>query len=455
MAVVAQSAAAVAGKVPPQDLDAERSVLGSMLLSNAAIDDVLLHLRTEHFYADPNRRIFRAILEMYERGVNEIDAITLAHELERRGDFGEVGGGGYINQLMETVPYASHAAYYAKIVRAKWLQRTLIDACTDTLRDAYHGQQDVDDLVAAAEKRIFDITEGQEQVDRFALKDILQDTFHRIFERMELEGQLTGLSSGFHGLDEATGGFQPSELLVLAARPSMGKTALVCNIALAVAKHGSGVILFSLEQSRLELAERFLAIQARVDGHKMRTGDLGEQEHAYLSEASNELRELSIFIDDTAGRTVSQISAVCRRLKRRSDVGLVIIDYLQLIESEERSISREQQIATMTRRLKFLAKDLSVPVMALAQLNRAVEQREDKRPRLGDLRESGAIEQDADIVMFLHRRDAYNPEDHPGEAELIVAKNRNGPTKVVPLTWMKEQLRFGDRSPIEDPGDFF
>jgi replicative DNA helicase len=231
----------------------------------------------------------------------------------------------------------------------------------------------------------------------------------------------------------------------------MGKTALVCNFALSVAASKHGVLLFSLEQSSLELAERFLAIHAKINGHKLRQGDLDEVEQHGLMEAANDLREFPLFIDDTAGRTVSQIAAVSRRMKRHPGVSLVIIDYLQLVESDDRNLPREQQISTITRRLKFLAKDLSVPVIALAQLNRGVEQREDKRPRLADLRESGAIEQDADIVMFLHRPEAYDPEDRPGEADLIVAKNRNGPIGNVPLTWLKEQLRFADRSPLEVP----
>ena len=452
---MAKATADPTGKLPPQDLVAERSVLGSVLLSNDAIDEVLQHIRADHFYADPHRRMFAAIQDMFDAGIRGIDPVTLGHELERRGELAEIGGAAYIAQVLEAVPHAAHAEYYAKIVHERWLQRTLIDACTDTLREAYHGQDDVDELVARAERRIFDISERQHNVDRMALKDILQDTFERIFSRMDQEGSLSGLHTGFTGLDEMTSGFQPSELLVLAARPSMGKTALVCNFALAVAGAGTGVLIFSLEQSSLELAERFLAIEAKVNGHKLRQGELDEVEQYSLEQASLLLREYPLFIDDTAGRNVAQIAAVSRRLKRRSgNLGLVIIDYLQLIESEEssnKSITREQQISTITRRLKFLAKDLQAPVIALAQLNRGVEQREDKRPRLADLRESGAIEQDADIVMFLHRPEAYDPEDRPGEADLIVAKNRNGPIGTCNLVWLREQLRFGDRSPLEVP----
>lgn len=451
---VAQPEVDLSGKVPPQDLDAERSVLGSMLLSNNAIDDVLQFVHADHFYADAHRRMFRAIQDLYESGTRGIDPVTLGHELERRQEFNDVGGDPYIEQVLATVPHAGHAEYYAKIVRDKWLQRTLIEACTDTLREAYHGRDEVDHILARAEQRVFEIAERQQDIDKIELRDILEDTFNRIFDRMDQEGSISGLPTGFHGLDEVTSGFQASELIILAARPSMGKTALVCNFALAVAGNSNGVLLISLEQSNLELAERLLAIQARVNGHKLRQGELDDVEQHSLMEASDELRQIPLFIDDTAGRTVSQIAAIARRLKRRHGIGLVIIDYLQLIESDERNIPREQQISTVTRRLKFLAKDLSIPVIALAQLNRSVEQREDKRPRLADLRESGAIEQDADIVMFLHRPDAYDPEDHPGEADLIVAKNRNGPIGNVPLTWMREQLRFGDRSPIQDPDGF-
>jgi replicative DNA helicase len=434
-------------RLPPQDLEAERSVLGSCLLHNESIDDVLTLLRANYFYAEAHQRIFSAMLAMYEGGIRGIDAVTLGHELQKRGNLAEIGGPAYLVQILETVPNAAHGEYYARIVRDKWLQRTLIDACTATLREAYDSADQTDEILARAEKRIFDIAENETSIDKIAIRDILDDTFARIFERMDQEGTISGLHTGFHGLDDLTSGFQASELLVLAARPSMGKTALVCNFALAVSGDAkTGVLLFSLEQSRLELAERFLCIQARIDGHRLRQGELDDLEQHRLHEASNQLRQFSLFVDDTAGRTVSQIAAISRRLKRRHGIGLVIIDYLQLIESDDRNLPREQQISTITRRLKFLAKDLNIPVIALAQLNRAVEQREDKRPRLADLRESGAIEQDADIVMFLHRPEAYDPADRPGEADLIVAKNRSGPIGTAPLVWMKEQLRFGDRA---------
>lgn len=435
-------------RLPPQDLEAERSVLGSCLLQNDVIDDVLTLIRGHYFYSDAHQKMFAAMLGMHEQGIRGIDAVTLSHELQKRGELEHVGGPSVLVRILETVPHAAHAEYYARIVRDKWLQRTLIDVCTETLRESYESTEDTEQVLAHAEQRVFAIVEQQESIDQFAIRDILDDTFERIFQRMDQEGTISGLHTGFDGLDSVTSGFQPSELLILAARPSMGKTALVCNFALSIAREErQGVLLFSLEQSKLELAERFLCIQARIDGHKLRQGDLDEVEQHSLHEASNDMREFPLYIDDTAGRTISQIAAVTRRLKRRHGVGLVIIDYLQLIESDDKKLPREQQISTITRRLKFLSKDLDIPVIACAQLNRSVEQREDKRPRLADLRESGAIEQDADIVMFLHRPEAYDPEDRPGEADLIVAKNRNGPIGNVPLVWLKEQLRFGDRAP--------
>ena len=441
-------------KVPPQDLEAERCVLGSILLVNDTIDEVQSQITSNCFYADAHRRIFKAVHEMYEAGIRGIDAVTLRDELTRRAELEVIGGSPYILQLLQTVPHAGHAEYYAKIVREKWLQRSLIEACTESLKEAYHGHSDVEEILAQAEQRIFSIVENGANIDKMALGDIMDDAFARIFARIDAGDKTSGLTSGFQGLDEITGGFQETELIVLAARPSMGKTALVCNFALAGAATGEGVLIFSLEMSSLELAERFLCMQAKVDGHRVRQGDLDEIEQHALMEASNVLKKYPLYIDDQAGRTMSQIASISRRLKRRFDIKIIIIDYLQLIESDDKGMPREQQVSTITRRLKFLAKDLRVPVIALAQLNRGVETRDDKRPRLADLSESGAIEQDADIVMFLHRPDAYDPEDRPGEADLIMAKNRHGPIGTVELVWLKKSLKFGDKSPMQDPSDF-
>lgn len=434
-------------KLPPQNLEAEKSVLGSLLLQNNALDEVADFLRPSHFYSDANQMLYEAMLRMFEAGVRGIDAVTLCEELDRRNQLESIGGPAYVMELMETVPHAAHVKYYAEIVRDKWILRRLTEVCTDVLRDCYAGSDSTSDTLQQAERGIFEILEQQETGQKISLDEILLDAFERIDARAGKDGQISGLSTGFVDLDHQTNGFQPSELVILAARPSMGKTALVCNIAQAVAAESNvGVLLFSLEQSKLELAERFLAIHARIDGHRMRKGLLDEAERHALMEASSELSRLPIFIDDKPGRTVGQIGAISRRLKRRDKLGLIIIDYLQLVESEDRNAPREQQIAQITRRLKGIAKETDVPVIALSQLNRGVELREDKRPRLADLRESGAIEQDADIVMFLHRPDAYVAEDRPGLAEIIVAKHRSGPTGIINLTWKKEHMRFLDFS---------
>ena len=429
-------------KLPPQNLDAERGVLGSILLMNEAIDEVGESLKAEHFYSDAHQKMYAAIQQLYEKGIRGIDAITLAEELVRRSEFQDVGGAGYLAQILEAVPHAAHVRYYATIVREKWMQRSLIYACTEILSESYNASDDVEGLLQSAERRIFSILESQGDTGSFAISDILLEAFARIEERQHTAGDVTGITSGFTDLDHQTTGFQPTELIILAARPSMGKTALVCNIAEAVArKSAKGVLLFSLEQSNLELAERFLSITARIDGHALRSGTLTDAQHDAMVRASDDLSWLPLFNDDKPGRTMTQVAAIARRLHRKSPLGVIIIDYLQLIEPDDKGSPREQQIAQISRRLKFLAKELKVPVIALAQLNRGVELREYKRPRLADLRESGAIEQDADMVMCLQRPEAYDPEDRPGEAEVIVAKHRSGPTGRWRRAWRKEYVR--------------
>ncbi len=447
----------LAAKLPPQNLDAERSVLGSMLLSNDAIDEVIAFLRPDHFYHDAHRRIYETICRMRDRGLSAIDAVTLAEELERQKLLEDAGGAAYLHEVLASVPHAAHVRYYADIVHEKHVQRSLIGTCHDVLQSCYDSSRTADEILQEAEQRIFSIVEQQAGDASLSIHDILLDAFSRIDERMKNPGEVSGLATSFADLDRLTTGFHGSELVILAARPSMGKTALVCNFAEGIARlSGQGVLLFSLEQSKLEIAERFISMAARIDGHKLRSGDLNDEERQTLLEVSHELSEIPIFIDDHPARNTSQIGAIARRLKRQHNVGIVIIDYLQLIEPEDRRAPREQQIAQITRRLKQLAKELNVPVVALAQLNRGVELREDKRPRLADLRESGAIEQDADLVMFLHRPDAYNPEDRPNEADLIVAKHRNGPTGIVILTWRRELMRFESFSPAAEPaGSYF
>jgi replicative DNA helicase len=432
-------------RAPPQNNDAEKGLLGSILLDNHVLDDVADFLVADDFYLDRHQRIYRAIQRLHESGTHGFDPLTVAEGLAKNNELKESGGPEYIVELLESVPHAAHAKYYADIVRDRAVQRRLIYACTDILKNAYEESTDTEDLLNQAEQKIFHILQQQEAGSKIELREILLETFARIDERLGHQGAISGLSTGFRDLDNQTNGFHPAELVILAARPSMGKTAFVLNLAEAMADRSrAGVVVFSLEQSKFELAERFLCMRGRLDMHKLRKGQLDEDERDRLMRVSHELSELPVFIDDQPGRSMSQIGAICRRLKRKDDIRIIIIDYLQLIEPEDKRAPREQQIAQITRRLKFLAKELQVPVVALAQLNRGVELREDKKPKLADLRESGAIEQDADIVMFLHRPEMYNPEDQPGEAEVIVAKHRNGPTGLVKLSFKKQFMQFQD-----------
>ncbi len=443
-------------KLPPQNLDAERSVLGSMLLSNDAIDEVASFLKAAHFYLDPHQRIYGTICRMRDRGLSAIDPVTLAEELGREKLLEETGGPAYLHEILETVPHAAHVRYYADIVHEKYIQRTLIGTCTEVLKSCYDSSKTADEVLREAEQKVFAILEQQESDAKLSIGEILLETFSRISDRMQSPGNISGLATSFVDIDHLTTGFQPAELIILAARPSMGKTALICNWADGIARSGSGVLLFSLEQSKLELAERFLCMAAQLDGHKLRSGDIDEEQRQKLLDASHELSEIPIFIDDHPARNTAQIGAIARRLRRQHQIGLIVIDYLQLIEPDDRRAPREQQIAQITRRLKQLSKELNVPLIALAQLNRGVELREEKRPRLADLRESGAIEQDADLVLFLHRPDMYDPADRPGEAEVIVAKHRSGPTGIVTLTWRKECMRFENFSHVAEPaGGYF
>ena len=438
-------------RLPPQNLEAERSVLGCVLLQNDALDEIADVLHAEHFYSDIHQLLYSTIMKMRENA-KAVDSVTLAAILEDRNQLGEVGGVPYLVEIMESVPHAAHVKHYAEIIRDKWIQRSLTNVCTEVLRECYDGSDETGEVLKLAEQGIFKIFEQQEMASKISMEEIMEETLDRINTRIGKVGNISGLSTGFADLDKQTNGFQAAELVIIAARPSMGKTAFVCNIAEWVAGAGqTAALIFSLEQSKLELAERFLCIRAKLDGHRLRKGMLEPAERHALLEASSELSQLPLFIDDSPGRTVAQISAICRRLKRRNNLGLVIIDYLQLIEPEDKRANREQQIAQITRRLKGIAKENSLPVIALSQLNRGVELREDKRPRLADLRESGAIEQDADIVMFLHRPDAYNPEDRPGLAEIVVAKHRSGPTGIVNLQWRRESMRFDNYEGGIDP----
>ncbi len=470
MAVVGRVDAAHAGervtseildRLPPQSLDAERGVLGSILLDPNMCDDVALLLRPDDFYADAHQKLYAHMLGMHDAG-KRIDTMLLVESLKQAGDFEAVGGAAYLAEVLHSVPVAAHAVYYAQIVRDKATLRNLIHTTTEILREAYDPGLEPRDLVNQAEEKIFSINEDRAADSVLSMHDVLVAAFEQIDHRME-RGGATGVPTGFTDLDNLTGGLHESELAILAARPSMGKTALATNIADYVAVKANLTTLFvSLEMSRLELAQRMLCGRGRIDGRKFRGGYLSGEDREKLVEASSELSKAPLYIDDTATRTVSEIAACARRLKRKAGLGLVVIDYLQLIEPDNPRDPRQEQVAKIARQLKHLARKLQVPVLCLAQLNRQVETSAEKKPRLSHLRESGAIEQDADVVMFIHRedygltREEAQQQDVVGKAEVSIAKQRNGPTGEVKLHWRPEYTRFEQISarPHDEFGPF-
>jgi replicative DNA helicase len=431
-------------RLPPQNRDAERSVLGSMLRDNAVINDVVQIVQPEHFYSDAHQKIFLGVVALYQERGQPADLVTLANHLVGQKQIEDVGGYPYLAELWDAAPTAANAEHYAKIVRDKGMVRSLIHAGTEILRDAYDEAMSADELLAGAEKKIFDIAEKGVAGQTFTLTQILEEAYDRIDQRLQKgHASVSGLATGFLDLDEKTAGLQNSELIILAARPSVGKTAFALNIARnVVIEEGAPAFFVSLEMSRVELAERLLCCHARVDSHKLRKGALGSDDMDKLIEAGGVLRRAKLFIDDSPAQTMTRIAANARRLKLRQKIRLVVIDYLQLIEPENRRDPRQEQVAQVSRRLKFLAKDLQIPVLALAQVNRSSEERQDHRPRLGDLRESGSLEQDADTVMMLHRPELYEPGQHEGTVELIIAKQRNGPVGELNLTYLKQFMRF-------------
>lgn len=427
---------------PPQSPDAELGALATLILDAPnAWDEVSEVVTEEQFHHYGNRLIFRAVKAMMERGEAAIDAITIAAELENAGVLEDIGGTEHLLLVMERVQHVAHAKGYASIVNDRFLKRALADACIAIVQKCENGGGFAQDAIEAAESAIAKVAEQHSTGADSRLPTILVETVSRLDERMR-KGVSVGMSTGFVDLDRQTNGLRSTELIVLGARPSMGKTAFACNMALEVARHGTPVMIFSLEQGACELAERLICIEGRLDGHRLQRGEIDDAERFTIQEALDTLGGMPIRVDDKPSRTVGQIAAIVRRLKRKEDLGLVIIDYLQLIESEDRKAIREQQIAQISRRLKALAKEAQLPIIALSQLSRAIETRDDKRPRMSDLRESGAIEQDADVIMMLHRPEVYNSEDQPGLAEVVVVKNRSGPTGIVNLTWRKQLLRF-------------
>jgi replicative DNA helicase len=443
-------------KIPPQNLEAEEFVLGGILLDNDAVNRAIeVGLRPDDFYREAHRKIFTAMLELSEHGT-PVDAVTLAESLRKQSQLQAIGGASFIAELTDRVPSAANVAYHARIVKEKSILRGLISTATDIATQAYEGRHDVEQFLDEAERRIFGIAEQKFKPSFYKVRDLLVESLkdvERMYDRKEL---ITGVATGFHDLDKLTAGLQKSDLIIVAGRPGMGKTALALNIATNAALQANlGIAIFSLEMSKEQLVLRMLCSEALINYSNVRSGHLREQEFTKLTKAAGRLWEAQIFIDDSAGLSVLELRAKARRLMRETNgnLGLIVVDYLQLMRGSGRTDSREQEISEISRSLKALAKELRVPVMALSQLNRQVEGRADRRPLMADLRESGAIEQDADVIAFVYREAVYNRDVSPeeeNEAEIIVAKQRNGPTDTVRVVFRKEYMRFQDHAL---PGD--
>ena len=447
-----------ASRLPPQALDAERSVLGSMLLSRDAIASAIQNLDEHAFYREAHRKIWRAILELFDRS-EAVDMVTLVEALNRRKELEAVGGVTYLTTLDQFVATAGNIDHYCKIVREKSILRRLIEVGTGIVGEAYEGREDPSNLLDRAEQSIFAISDERLRTGFLPMRQLVLQGYSAIEEYRQRKVHVTGVPSGFYDLDEMTAGFQKSDFVVIAGRPSMGKTALAMNIAENVAvrtkaKDRRTVAVFSLEMSRESLVQRMLCSLAKVDIHKIRRGYASAEEYKRLQNAAAELHEASIYIDDTAAIGILEMRAKARRLVSEVPLGLILVDYLQLIRGPQDSENRQQEISSISRSLKALAKELQVPVIALSQLSRAVETRGgSKRPMLSDLRESGAIEQDADVVLFVYRPEVYesDPAKMDGKAEIIIAKQRNGPTGSVDLAFIRECTRFESLRDVPEP----
>ena len=432
------------GKVPPHDIDAEQAVIGSMLTDKDAVVDAVETLKSDDFYRQDNKTIYEAILNLYNRA-EPIDIITVKSELTSLGKLEAIGGLEYLAVLPDKVPTTANVEKYIKIVEEKSILRRLIKASNELIDLGYAENEDVDTIMDQAEKKVFEISQGKNQKGYTPIKDILVESFAELEKLYNQKEPITGIPTGFADLDYKTAGLHNSDLVLVAARPAMGKSAFALNIATNAAVQAKvPTVIFNLEMSKSQLVSRILCSEAMVDSNKVRTGKIEEDDWVKLATALGPLSEAPIYIDDTPGITVTEIRAKCRKLKMEKNLGLIVIDYLQLIQgSGKRNSSREQEISEISRSLKILAKELDVPVIALSQLSRAAEQRADHRPMLSDLRESGAIEQDADIVMFLYRDDYYNPDSEKKNiAEVIMAKHRAGSTGTVELLWLGSYTKF-------------
>lgn len=439
-------------RAPPCDVSAEMGVLGSILLLPDVANDLALILRADDFYDDANRKLYQHMMSMVDAGM-KIDVMLLVNRLKQANDYELIGGSGYLAKLAHSVANAAHAVYYAEIVRSKATFRKLIEASTSILRDAYDEAYDAKELVSQAEQRVFSIQDERSSQSADSISELLTKALDRIDARLKGVHTEGGVDTYFTDYDTMSGGLHNGELVILAARPSMGKTAFAMNIAENVSLRANVPVLFvSLEMSGIELADRLLCSVARVNGHRLRNGTISQEDRKRLVEKAMEISNAPLYVDDSPSRSVSEIAAVARRIRQREKrLGMIVIDYLQLIEPDNAKDPRQEQVAKIARRLKAMAREIEVPVLCLAQLNRQAEEGKDHRPRLSHLRESGAIEQDADVVMFVHREEYYHRGDeaaqYAGQAEIIIAKQRNGPVGEIELIWEKEYTRFSDKAP--------
>ena len=432
-------------RTPPNDIAAEQSVIGAMLLSKDAIADVVEVVREVDFYRPAHQTIYGVILDLYGKG-EPADAVTVAAELTKAGEIARIGGATYLHTLVSMVPTAANGGYYGRIVREQAILRRLVEAGTRIVHMGYTGTGDVDDMVDRAQAEVYDVTDRRTSEDYLPLREIMGEALNEIEAISNRGGEMIGVPTGFIELDKLTNGLHPGQLVIVAARPALGKSTLGLDICRAASiKHGLASVIFSLEMSRNEIVMRLLSAEAQVPLHHMRAGTMSDADWTKLASRMGTVSEAPLFIDDSPNMTLMEIRAKCRRLKQRHDLRLVVVDYLQLMTSGKRVESRQQEVSEFSRSLKLLAKELEVPVIAISQLNRGAEQRTDKRPLLADLCESGSLEQDADVVVLLHREDAYERESpRAGEADFIVAKHRNGPTATVTVAFQGHYSRFVD-----------
>ena len=445
MAQAKEKVAPTSIKVPPHHMEAEQSILGGILINNDAMNQIMDILSAECFYREAHMHLYQGMVDLYNNN-EPIDLITLSQHLTEKNQIDKAGGIDYLTSLVDAISTSAGITYHAEIVRDLYVRRQLLSQCSIISESCLQNWQGTDELLDQAEQAVFNIAEEKSGDGFISMDNIVKDSFKKLESVAEHDGFVTGVPTDFTEFDRYTAGLQPSDLIIIAGRPSMGKTALALNIGYnAAAKTNKGVAVFSLEMSKMQLGMRLLGFEAQINATKLRTGTLRDKDWMRLTEAANHLSELPIFIDDNSGLTVLDMKARCRRLLKKSDLTLVIVDYIQLIQGRRSAESRQIEISEISRSLKALAKDLNVPVIALSQLNRKVEDRPNKRPQLADLRESGAIEQDADVIAFIYRDEMYNKtEENRNIADIILAKQRNGPTGYFKLTFQQEYTRFRD-----------